>query len=61
MPKGFDGQSCADAIRESLRPGEIVTYSTLYARVEPRGDWSDETIDQHLMSCVVNLPPARLT
>jgi hypothetical protein len=40
-------------------PGEVVTFSDLYARVRRKGSWKDGAIWQHLMSCVVNLPPAR--
>jgi hypothetical protein len=57
--KGYQGETCAEAIRASLRPGEIVTFSDLFKRVRGKGTWQDEAIWQHLMSCVVNLPPAR--
>jgi hypothetical protein len=60
MPKGAHGETCANAIQDSLRPGEIITFTTLFQRVKPRGTWQDATIWRHLMSCVVNLPPARL-
>lgn len=59
MPKGIDGQSCAEAIRASLKPGEVVAFAELFRRVSKQGDWKESTIYQHLMSCVVNLPPAR--
>ena len=59
MAKGYRGQSCAEAIRVSFEPGEVVPFSRLYQRVKRRGDWKDSTIWQHLMALVVNLPPAR--
>jgi hypothetical protein len=59
MAKGKSGESCAEAIKNSIRRGEILTFTDLFNRVQPKGDWSDSTIYQHLMSCVVNLPPAR--
>lgn len=54
------GQTCAEAIRDSLRPGELTTFGQLVQRVKQRGRWKDDTIWQHLMACVVNLPPARM-
>lgn len=57
---GTAGETCAQAIRASLRPGEIVRFTVLVERVKKRGCWKDETIWQNLMGCVVNLPPARL-
>jgi hypothetical protein len=59
MGLGNDGVTCAEAIRQSLRPGELATYSDLYGRVSQKGAWKPTTIRRHLMSCVVNLPPAR--
>jgi len=59
MPKGNQGESCADAVRSSLRLGEIVTFSELFKRVKQRGTWKDETVWQHLIGLVVNLPAAR--
>jgi hypothetical protein len=59
MTKGHQGESCAEAIHAVLKRGEIVTFSELVNRVMRRGSWKDETIWQHLMACVVNLPPAR--
>jgi hypothetical protein len=58
MAKGFDGQSCSEAIRELVGNGEAITFGQLFAGVKSRGDWKDETIWQHLMGLVVNLPPA---
>ena len=59
MTKGYRGQSCGDAIRSSFESGEIVAFSELYRRVKQKGSWKNETIWQHLMALVVNLPPAR--
>ncbi len=59
MAKGKQGESCSDAVRASLRPGEIVTFSELYTRIKQKGSWKDETVWQHLMGLIVNLPPAR--
>lgn len=59
MAKGYRGESCAEAVRDSIRPGETATFSELYARTKTLGAWRDETIWQHLMGLVVNLPPAR--
>jgi hypothetical protein len=58
-PKGRRGETCAAVIRDSLKPGELASFSELCSRVRRRGCWKDETIWQHMMSCVVNLPPAR--
>ncbi len=59
MTKGHLGQSCAEAIASSLAPGEVVTYSELFNRVCRKGSWKNETVWQHLMAVIVNLPPAR--
>jgi hypothetical protein len=59
MGKGIQGESCSEAIRSSLEPGELATFSELYRRVKQKGDWKDDTIWQHLIGLIVNLPPAR--
>lgn len=59
MAKGHQGESCRDAIKAVMLPGEVVVFNELFRRVKQRGSWSDGTIWQHLMSLVVNLPPAR--
>jgi hypothetical protein len=59
MPKGHSGQTCGEAIRTSIGPNEIVSASSLFDRAKKLGAWRDETIWQHLVSLVVNLPPAR--
>lgn len=59
MPKGYQGETCAEAFRSAIKPGELLSYQELFARVRPKGDWSDVTIRRSAMSLVVNLPPAR--
>lgn len=59
MVRGHSGETCAEAIRASIAPGEMLTFTDIENRVRQKGDWKDETIWQHLMSVVVNLPPAR--
>ena len=59
MAKGHYGESCAEAIRSSIKAGETLSYSEFFDRVMKRGDWKDSTIWQHLMAVVVNLLPAR--
>ena len=59
MPKGNQGESCADAVHSSLHPGEIVTFSELFKRVKQKGSWKDETVWQHLIGLIVNLPAVR--
>lgn len=59
MAKGYHGESCAEAVRKAIGPGETITFWEFYERVQQLGSWTDATIFQHLMSCVVNLPPAR--
>lgn len=59
MPIGYNGESCAEAIREVIGAAKTMRASEFFERVRKRGPWKDETIWQHLMSLVVNLPPAR--
>ena len=60
MSKGYQGQSCAEAIRECFRFGnEPLSYSEIMAQVRKKGSWKEITIWRHLMSTVVNLIPAR--
>lgn len=60
MVKGYQGESCAHAIRDSLMHCEVVTFTELYNRVRKKGDWTEATILQHLMGTIVNLPSARI-
>jgi hypothetical protein len=59
MAKGYQGESCADAIRSSLKPGEIVSFTELFHRTKQKGSWKDESVWQDMMASIVNLPPAR--
>jgi hypothetical protein len=59
MAKGYHDESCKEAVRTSLQPGEIVTFTELFRRTKEKGSWKDETLWQHMMFLVVNLPPAR--
>lgn len=59
MAKGYQGESCADAIRSSLKPGEIVSFTELFQRTKQKGSWKEESIWQDMMASIVNLPPAR--
>jgi hypothetical protein len=59
MTKGNQGESCSEAIRTSMKSGEMVTFSELYKRVKQKGSWKDDTVWLHMMALVVNLPPAR--
>ncbi len=59
MSKGAKGETCAQAIRAEIEPGETVTFPKLFGRIKRRGKWKNSTIWQHLMFLVVNLPPAR--
>ena len=57
--KGNKGESCSEAIRSSVKPGEILTAKVLFERVKELGKWSEDTIWQHLIAHIVNLPAAR--
>ncbi len=59
MPKGYHNETCAQAIRSVVKPGQVVWFSELFTRVKQRGAWRDSTIWQHSMSLIVNLPAAR--
>ncbi len=59
MAKGHAGQTCGEAIRASIGPSEAVSASELFKRVKKLGSWKNDTIWQHQISLVVNLPPAR--
>lgn len=59
MPKGYQNETCAEAIRALIEAGQILAFSQLFSGVKEKGAWKNETIWQHLMSLVVNLPPAR--
>jgi hypothetical protein len=59
VAKGFKGQTCADAIKDCFADQPVLAASSLFQRVQAQGDWAEETIWQHMMCLVVNLPPAR--
>ncbi|OGO38615.1 MAG: hypothetical protein A2W35_09510 [Chloroflexi bacterium RBG_16_57_11] len=59
MVKGYKGESCPDAIRNSMIPDEILSFTDLFDRVKRKGQWKEITIWRYFMACVVNLPPAR--
>jgi len=59
MVKGLNGESCAEAVRSSIKPGEKLSYRELYSRTKSKGAWKESTLQQHLMALIVNLPPAR--
>ena len=58
--KGYSGETCAEAIANSIGQNEVISFSDLFARVKKKGEWKNETVWQHLMGLIVNLPPARL-
>lgn len=59
MSKVAKGDTCAAVIRAVIVPGEILAFPKLFERIKHRGRWKNSTIWEHLMSLVVNLPPAR--
>jgi len=59
MPRVRSRETCAEAIRSLIMQGEVMPFSELFAHQKRKNIWKDETIWQHLMALVVNLPPAR--
>jgi len=60
MAKGYQGQTCAEAIRACFeKRGGPLSYSRIFEEVKRQGAWKDTTIWRHLMGTVVNLIPAR--
>jgi len=60
MAKGYQGQSCSDAIREFVMQSDHpVTYSEIRDGIRSKGTWKEITIWRILMSNIVNLVPAR--
>jgi len=59
MSRGHRNRTCAEAIRASVGPTETISAYSLFERAKKLGMWRDSTIWAHLMSLVVNLPPAR--
>lgn len=61
MTKGFRGESCSYAIKQSFaHSNQPLSYSQIIPLVKRQGDWKDITIWRYLMATVVNLFPARL-
>ena len=61
MTKGYQGQSCAEAIRNCFIDGnQPLSYSQIFPLVKAQGAWRDISIWRYLMATVVNLFPARL-
>lgn len=58
MAKGYRGQSCADAIYEVVASHEPAHFEEVFDEVSSLGEWTPDTIHQHMMQLVVNLPPA---
>jgi len=52
--------SCREAVKRAILElgREPVTAEELFNKVRSMGEWSEDTIWQHLMRLVVNLPPA---
>ena len=60
MSKGFQGQSCSEAIQDFvMNSNHPVTYSEIDQGMRSKGDWKEITIWRILMSNIVNLVPAR--
>ncbi len=59
MGLGHNGETCKVAVRNTLKPGEKLTFRKLFKRVREKGAWTDDTIHRHLMGLIVNLLPAR--
>jgi len=59
MAKGRTSETCSEAIRDAFNSAEILSFTDLYQKVTDCGNWKSETIWQHLMGLIVNLPPAR--
>lgn len=60
MTKGYQGQSCAEAIRNCFDDEkQSLSYSQIFSLAREQGEWTDTTIWRHLMNTVVNLIPAR--
>ena len=58
MAKGHNGETLKEAIVDVIGSNRL-KYSEVFQTVKQRGWWKDDTIYQHMMSLVVNLPPAR--
>jgi uncharacterized phage-like protein YoqJ len=57
--KGINGETCEELIEDAIKQlGSPCGAGTLFQEVKRKWRGSDDTIWQHLMSRVVNLPPA---
>lgn len=60
MAKGYQGQSCAEAIKECFGGGnQPLSYSQVVSQVKKKGSWKEITIWRYLMATVINLIPAK--
>ena len=60
MPKGYQGQSCAEAIKNCFINGQQpLSYTQITSLVRKQGTWKEITIWRFLMATVVNLIPTR--
>ncbi len=59
MAKGYKGETCSDAIRALFADRTTLSASTIFTQVKQSGPWKDQTIWQHMMALIVDLPPAR--
>ena len=59
MSKGYKGETCTQAIKAVIEPGDLLTAAELFNRVRSLGTWTEDTIWQHLIAHVVNHPAAR--
>ena len=59
MPKGYLGETCAEAIRTVLvRLGNRASAEEIFTQVREMGSWTEDNIWQGLMEFVVNMPPS---
>lgn len=58
MPKGYRSQTCADAVYEVVASEQPARFDEVFDKVRRLGAWRPDTICQHMMLLVVNLPPA---
>jgi len=60
LTKGYNKESCYEAIIKCFVDEKPRQFSNILAEVKKLGSWKEQTICLHMMSMVVNLPPARL-
>jgi hypothetical protein len=60
MVKGYQGQSCQEAIFDFVsKTVGPVSYSEIHRNIRSKGAWKDHTVWRIMMSIIVNLVPAR--